>query len=119
MAQGFDTDVEWTVESWKTNQGFDEYEEGRQEWLEILLKQGLKGALEVDAQVQALLPTILYDLDTFRQMICDPISLRAHGLDGSTLEYLKTNDLALLKFSYNYLQSVLFAEGAGLIEEAS
>ena len=116
--QGFAADVQWTVESWKTDQGFAEFEQGRREWLEILLKKGLKGPLEADPQVQNLFATIAYDLDGFRRLLSEPAFLQASGLDGNALESCKMDDLALLKFSYSYLQSVLFAESAGLLKIA-
>jgi Fe-S-cluster containining protein len=118
--RGFASDVHWTVESWKTNQGFAEYDQGRREWLEILLRQGLKEAPQVDAQIQNLFATIAYDLDQFRRLLSDPAMLKAHGydLDGNTLEYLKKSDLALLNFSYRFLKSVLFPEDAGLLQAA-
>jgi hypothetical protein len=34
------------------------------------------------------------------------------------LDYLKKNDLALLKFSYRFLKSVLFPEDAGRMQAA-
>jgi Fe-S-cluster containining protein len=108
--QGFATDVQWTVESWQTNQGFPEYDQGRREWLEIILRQGLQGP--VDARVQGLFATASYDLDTFRRLIGDPAFLEDHNIGAETLAALQRNELALLKFSYRYLHSGLGAKGA-------
>lgn len=116
--QGFATDVEWTVASWRTNQGFDEYEQGRREWLEILLQQGFKGPLEVNAQMQRLFTIISYDLDKFRRMISEPAFRQSFHLDGGALKFLETNDLALLALSYRCMQSLLFTEAGGWIKEA-
>jgi len=117
--QGFATNVQWTVASWKTNQGFDEYDQGRREWLGILLKQGLKGPLAAGAQVQNLFATIAYDLDKFRRLLFEPGFLEAYEFDGKALEDLKLDDLALLKFSYTFLESILFPEDAGMGQEAT
>jgi hypothetical protein len=114
--QGFVAEVEWTVASWKTNQGFDEYDQERREWLEIILKQGLKGPL-ADALVKRLFTTIAYDPDKFRRMILGPAFRRFFDLDDETWEFLGMNDLALLKFSYSCLQSLLFTEAGGGIKE--
>jgi Fe-S-cluster containining protein len=113
--QGFAADREWTVESWKVNQGFAEYDQGRRGWLEILLKAGVEGSPAVDALVQDLFATLAYDLDRFRTLVFEPAFLQAYGLTGRDLEYLKTDDLALLQFSYPYLASVLSAAGARLL----
>jgi hypothetical protein len=111
--QGFDTDVEWTVESWQANQGFTECDQGRRAWLEVMLKQGQRGP--VDARVQELFATMAYDLDKVRQMLSEPAFRQACDVDAEAWENLNTgtSDLALLDFSYRYLRSVLFAEEGG------
>ncbi len=108
--QGFATDVEWTVESWQSNQGFKEYDQSRRGWLEIILKQGLRGP--VDGRLQELFATSAYDLDKFRQLIGEPAFRQAGDAEAKVLEYLitDTSDTALLDFSYRYLKSVLFGD---------
>jgi Fe-S-cluster containining protein len=112
--QGFAADVQWTVASWKTNQGFEEYEAGRREWLQILLRQGLKEPLQVDPRILDLFATIAYDLDQFRRLIFESAFLQDYDVDDNTLANLKKNDLALLEFSYRFLQAVLFSEDGEL-----
>ena len=106
--RGFEGKVQWTVASWQANQGFAEYDQGRREWLEILLKQGLRGPLPADGRLQDHVATVAYDLDRFRQMIMEPAFQRTHALDGQVWEDLALNDLALLRFSYKYLKALLF-----------
>jgi Fe-S-cluster containining protein len=113
--RGLDADQEWTVASWQANQGFAEYDQGRREWLEILLKAGLTERPVVDALIQDLFATLAYDLDKFRRLIFDPVFLEAYDLEASALQDLHTDDLALLQFSYRFLPSVLSPEGARLL----
>jgi len=105
--RGFAGDREWTLESWAADQGFGEYDRGRREWLEILLKRGLLGPQGVDAALPDLFATISYDLDQFRQKLAGPQVMEAAAAAGLTLEELRTDDLALLRFSYRYLRSLL------------
>jgi uncharacterized protein len=114
--QGFAGDVEWTLESWMANQGFKEYDQGRREWLEILLKEGLRGPDEVDSRVQDLVAIIAYDLDRFRRLIAEPAFLEAYRLDERLMRHLQAHDLALLKFSYRFLHAVLFEDGIALLK---
>ncbi len=116
--QGFATDVQWTVASWKTNQGFAEYEAGRREWLQLLLRQGLKEPLQADPRVLDLFATIAYDLDQFRRLIFESAFLHGYEVDDKTLEDLKKSNLALLKFSYRFLKAVLFPEDGELLTAA-
>jgi uncharacterized protein len=110
--RGFNGDAKWTVASWMADQGFAEYDQGRREWLEILLKAGLKEGLVVDALVQDLFATLAYDLDRFRRLVFDPVFLEAFDLKAEDINDLWTDDLALLKFSYRYLPTVLSPAGA-------
>ena len=110
--RGFDAEAEWTAASWMADQGFPEYDQGRREWLEILLKAGLTEELVVDDLVQELFATLAYDLDRFRRLVFDPVFLEAYDLKAEAIEDLRTNDLALLKFSYRYLPTVLSPAGA-------
>ena len=75
-------EAEWTVASWMADQGFTEYDQGRREWLEILLKAGVTEELVVDALVQDLFATLAYDLDRFRRLVFDPVFLEAYDLQG-------------------------------------
>ncbi len=106
--QGFATDVQWTVAAWQANQGFEEFDQGRRTWLELILKQGLRGP--VDARMQDLFATLAYDLDRFRQLLDEPAFLQDWNLGPETLASLQGNDLALLEFGYRYLQSVMFGD---------
>jgi uncharacterized protein len=110
--RGFNGEPAWTVASWMADQGFVEYDQGRREWLEILLKAALTEELVVDALVQNLFATLSYDLDRFRRLVFDPAFLEAYDLKAEELEDLRTDDLALLKFSYGYLPTVLSPAGA-------
>lgn len=104
--QGFETEVEWTVASWQDNQGFAEYDLGRREWLEILVRVGFAGT-PITARLQDLVATAAYDLDAFRLRLLEPAFQQANGLTEPALEQLEANDLALLKFAYGYLQALL------------
>jgi hypothetical protein len=110
--RGFESGDKWTVANWLADQGFAEYDQGRREWLEILLKAGLAEPPVVDALIQDLFAVLAYDLDRFRHLIFDPVFLEAYELEAGALEDLKTDDLALLKFSYRFLPTLLSPEGA-------
>ncbi len=109
--RGFDGEVGWTVASWQANQGFAEYDRGRREWLEILLRQVLLGPDKIDLQIQALFAKISYDLDQVRLMLADPAFRQAYGLAGPDLEAVQNDDQALLRLSYRCLKAILGLSG--------
>jgi len=113
--RGFTGEVEFTVASWMADQGFPEYDQGRRAWIEILLKAGLTERPVADARIQDLFAALAYDLDRFRRLVFDPVFLEAYELEAEALADLKTDDLALLDFSYRLLPTVLSPEGARLL----
>ncbi len=66
----------------------------------------------VDALIQDLFAILAYDLDRFRRLVFDPVFLEAYELEAEALEDLKTDDLALLKFSYRFLPTLLSPAGS-------
>lgn len=107
--RGFAAGREWTVASWQADQGFAEFDQGRREWLEILLKTGIQGP--VATGMHDLAATIAYDLDQFREMVSSP-GFSSPALNDQTREELKKDDFALLKFSYHHLKALLLPEEA-------
>jgi Fe-S-cluster containining protein len=110
--RGFEAGEEFTVDAWMANQGFAEYDQGRRPWIDILLKAGVTERPGADALIQDLFATLAYDLDRFRRLVLDPVFVEAYELEAGVLEDLKTDDLALLNFSYRLLPTLLTAEGA-------
>jgi uncharacterized protein len=110
--QGFNGEATWTVASWMADQGFAEYDQGRREWLEILLQAGVTEEVVVDDLVQDLFAILAYDLDRFRRLVLDPVFSEAYDLTPEATEVLRTDDLALLKFSYRLLPALLSTAGA-------
>lgn len=102
---GFDCEVQWTLAAWQTNQGFAEYDLGRREWLEVLLKTALKGP--VADELRHLVATVAYDLDEFRRLLLTDGLPSPVDLAGQARPELETDDLALLKISYRYLRTLL------------
>ncbi|MCL4502567.1 MAG: YkgJ family cysteine cluster protein [Deltaproteobacteria bacterium] len=103
--RGFAAGREWTVASWQEDQGFKEFDQGRREWLEILLQTGLKGP--VTDEIHEMVMNVAYDLDKFRRMIKAGGLPIGYDLADHPLPELLTDDLALLKFSYRHLKSIL------------
>ncbi len=111
--RGFDSETAWTVADWQASQGFPEYDRGRRDWLEILLRAGLEKPQPIDSRWQELLATVANDLDAFRSLISESGFRQVHELNDQALETLKRDDLALLRFSYSYLRALLFPSHPG------
>jgi len=110
--EGFGGAREWTVASWQADQDFPEFDRPRRAWLRLLLKQGRPERPPLDDRLLSQFYLVAYDLDGFRTFLFESALLRTHGLEAEAAAPLKTDDLALLRFSAAYLEHLLFLEEA-------
>jgi hypothetical protein len=61
---------------------------------------------------------VAYDLDAFRTFLFDSALLAVHGMSPADALPMKSDDLALLRFSAAYLEHLLFPEEAPPLKEA-
>jgi Fe-S-cluster containining protein len=116
--QGFAGERQWSVAAWQADQGFGEYDQPRRAWLHLLLKQGQPGRILPDHRVLSQFYMVAYDLDAFRTFLFESAFLKAHNLNLEKAMPLKTDDLALLRFSAAYLEQLLFPEEAPPLKQA-
>jgi uncharacterized protein len=62
----------------------------------------------LDLKSRQLFSMACYDLDAFRKYLTDNFSYQALGLTAESWKLLLEDDVALLKFSLNWLKQALF-----------
>jgi uncharacterized protein len=65
--KGFEEDAEWTVETWKRDQGADYYDDINREWKAMMLRRSSVGKPDIDDKTAKLFHMVMYDLDQFRR----------------------------------------------------
>lgn len=110
--QGFAGELEWTIGVWQADQGFGEFDRPRRPWLRLLVQQAQPGRTPPDDRILSQFYMVAYDLDAFRTFLFESAFFRAHNLSLAEALPLRTDDLALLRFSAAYLERLLFPEGA-------
>jgi Fe-S-cluster containining protein len=105
--KGFEEDAEWTVQSWKEDQGADYYDDMNKEWKAMLLRRSSVGKPDTDEPTKNLFYMVMYDLDQFRRFIFKSRFLQLFNVDENTLRRIYEDDLELLQFGYNYLKMVM------------
>ncbi len=108
--KGFEQDKEQTVLEWVEEQGLAVYNEMNDLLMEII---GLKNRLNpgmMDLASRHMFHLACYDLDAFRKNIFEEGLLDDLNLDTDTLESIKNDDEALLKFSLGWLKQNLFKD---------
>jgi Fe-S-cluster containining protein len=96
---GQQENAEWTIETWKSNQGIDGYDELHKEWNGILLMANISGEYD-----QAQVYIAGYDLDRFRRFIFKSGFLDIVDIGEEEINKIRTDDIVLMKFGFKYLK---------------
>ena len=107
--KGHEEPKHWTIGEWRADQGVDVRDEMNKEWLRLVMRRksfGHQAALS-DAAKRMFFKTST-DLDTFRSFIFESSFLDTYEVDQDTIDRIKTDDVALMLFSFTYLANSLF-----------
>lgn len=115
--QGFGEETETTVADWRREQGIEEYDDLNREWKAMLLRQYPKDRIIITDRVRKLFSVVVYDLDQFRRFVFESPFLEMFIVAPEIIERIRTDDVELLKFGYQYLKHVLMIEPAMKVRE--
>jgi Fe-S-cluster containining protein len=118
---GFEADKEWTVKEWRKDQGVEEYDEINAPWMEFILKKKSFGFnCELSAESRRIFYMVNYNVDGFRNFVFKSSFLEKYEVGEEVLKDISTDEVALLKFGSDWLQSALFgADRVKLKEEVA
>lgn len=105
---GYQEDKEWTIGTWRIEQGVDLYDEMNSEWKEIQLRRDNPGQPKLDQKKQPLIYMASFDIDKFRRFIFESRFLDI--IDAEEVEKIRTDEIALMKFGFKYLKYILMLE---------
>ena len=106
---GFQADREWSVSEWRKDQGVDPYDEINEGWMEFMLRKKSFGfQAELSEEGRAMFFMVSSNVDKLRRFIFESSFLEKYEVEEELLEQIRTDDVALLKFGLDWLQSALF-----------
>ena len=108
--KGFEEEKDWTIDEWRADQQADLYDEMNRGWMEVLIKKKSFGQHEFPDRKNELFFKVSTDLDYFRMFVFESSFLDVFDVPAEQAEKMRTDDVELLKFSYEWLKHALFAE---------
>ncbi len=105
-------EAEWTVASWRADQGVDKYDEMNLEWKTMMLRRGADGGPVTDERGNNLFYMVMYDLDQFRRFVFESRFLQVFQVDDDKQQRIWEDDVELLKFGYQFIKTALKFEDA-------
>jgi uncharacterized protein len=107
---GFDEGPTWTIRQWIKDQGVEQYDEMGEFLRELTLHPHFRAGGTLNPQQMEMYFMACYDLDRFRSFIFESSFLQKYEVEPALAAQLKSDDVALLKFSYRWLRTCLFSE---------
>ena len=107
--RGFESDKEWTVREWREDQGVKPYDDINKGWMELLLRKKSFGfQAELSEQSRQMFFMVSSNVDRLKRFIFESSFLDKYDVAQDIVQAIKTDEVALLKFGFDWLQSALF-----------
>ena len=107
--RGFESDKEWTVRGWREDQGVEPYDDINKGWMELMLRKKSFGfQAELSEQSRGMFFMVSSNVDRLKRFIFESSFLDKYDVEQDILKAIKTDEVALLKFGFDWLQSALF-----------
>ena len=114
---GHQEEREWTIESWRTDQGAALYDEMNKEWMEIQLRRNTTEQSGLDSKRQSMLYMASYDIDKFKRFVFESRLFDLFEIDKEEVEKMRIDEIALMKFGFKYMKYILMLEETLQVKE--
>lgn len=102
--------LEWTVDTWRSDQDVTGREELENGFKEIVSHPYFIGGRQLDPKRIQMFHMGCYDLDAFRRFVLESTFLNRFELEDDLVERIREDDEELLRFGFRWLRFALFAE---------
>lgn len=100
----------FTLTQWLDDQGIGEFDEMDLLFRDVTMHPFFKAGGVLVEQKMDMFHTAAYDIDKFRRFVFESKFLKLYEVDGETLEAIKNDDTALLKFAFRWLRFSMFGD---------
>jgi len=114
---GLDEKHPVSVRQWLEEQGLDEYNKYGEDFKGIALHDFFIKGETLDPKKMEMLYMACYDLDRFRRFVFESSFLDNFDIDREDVEHIRGDDLALMRFAFQWLRFCLFREPTIAIKE--
>ncbi|MCB2186141.1 MAG: YkgJ family cysteine cluster protein [Deltaproteobacteria bacterium] len=108
--QGFAAGPTWAPRDWMADQGLADYNAINDLFLPLVTRQAPAPSVQKAQQKMQMFFMACYNQEAFRRFLVESPFLRMFEMPPARLEALRTNDLQLLKFAFEWLRFSLFGE---------
>ncbi len=111
---GFEESKVWTVREWREDQGVEVREELDDKWMNLIVrKKTIPVSLTLTKKSRELFFMVCYNLTQFKRFVFNSSFLDRYEIDSDKIEDIKTDDIKLLMFGFDWLKATMFSEDKG------
>ncbi len=107
---GFNEKQEWTVPEWIINQGMDEYNTINDFFMNITAGRRAQTIKALSDRQLQMFYMACYSLDEFRRFVFETTFLDKFDIAQDVLDHIKTDNMKLMAFAFQWLKFSLFRE---------
>ncbi|MCP3900628.1 MAG: YkgJ family cysteine cluster protein [Desulfobacteraceae bacterium] len=112
--KGFEEEKEWTVREWREDQGIEIREELDDKWMDLIVrKKTLPPSMKLTEKSRELFFMVCYNLTQFKKFVFESSFLDRYDIKPEKIEKIKTDDVELMKFGFDWLKATMFSEDDG------
>lgn len=109
---GFEEDTEWSVAEWREDQGVNIRDEINAGWTDLIVrKKSVPKSIKLTEQTKQMFFLACYNIDKFRTFVFESSFLQRYDVKKELQDDIREDDVALLKFGFEWLKTLLFREG--------
>jgi len=106
---GFEEEKEWTVETWRKDQGVDIHDLLNASWTDMIVhKRSFPPNIKFTDKTKQLFFMACYDIDKFREFVFESTFLDRYAIESEIIDKIKKDEIALSEFGIKWLKSILF-----------
>jgi uncharacterized protein len=107
--KGFDEEKEWTVRQWRGDQEADIYDEINADWTDLVVrKRSFPTNVKLTESSKKMFFMVSYNIDKFKEFVFESTFLSRYQVDDKTIDEIRDDEVALLRFGLKWLKGVLF-----------
>jgi Fe-S-cluster containining protein len=107
---GFNETQQWTVQEWIINQGMDEYNTINDFFMNITAGRWAQTIKALSDRQLQMFYMACYSLDEFRRFVFETTFLDKFDIAQDVLDHIKTDNMKLMAFAFQWLKFSLFGE---------
>lgn len=108
---GFEEEKTWDIREWREDQGVDIHDEINEQWTDLIVrKRSFPSNIKLTDKSKELFFMVSYNIDKFKRFVFESEFLERFQVDEKTIEQIKTDEIALLRFGLKWLKDVLFRD---------